>query len=108
MTDRNKPSTSYDLFDDADHDDEYLEEEEEEVVLPSPKHTCNGCTRPVYVSDVRLSKKIMSKKETVSKSNLYICTTIHKCIIICKIVTQCGIESAYETCTHMNSSYKLA
>ena len=72
-----------------------------------PKCTCNGHTRPVYVSDVRLSKKITSK-ETGSKSNLYVCITIHKCIIICKIITQCGKESAYGTCTHMNYSCKLA
>ena len=73
MAKRGIPSTSYDLFSALDHDDDYLEGEEEEEVDPPPKCTHNTHTKPAlpYPSDVRLSKKLPSKKETVSKPRMY-------------------------------------
>ena len=83
-----QPSTSYqsdDLYDD-DYDpqlDDLFDYEEEEVVTqgsapggpPPPKHVCKGRTPhsrhllAPFNADVKLSKKLASKKETVSNSS---------------------------------------
>ena len=75
MTKRPQPSTSYqsyDLYDDDHHQfDDLFNEEEEEVVAPL-KCTCKACNThpkrvpPPFSTDVKLSKKLVSKKETVS------------------------------------------
>ena len=79
MTKRPQPSTScqsYDLYDDDHHHqfDDLFDDEEEEVVAP-PKHTHkahNACPKhvlPPFSTNVKLSKKLVSKKETVSNSS---------------------------------------
>ena len=68
MANRDVPSTSYDLFSYLDQDDFLEEEEEEEVVQPPPK--CPHTTH-TYPCNVKLSKKLTSKKESVSKPHMY-------------------------------------
>ena len=73
MAKRDIPSTFYDLFSDLDMKDDYLEEEEEEEEVaqpPLPKCTCKACMVN-YPCDVKLAKKLSSKKESVSKSHMY-------------------------------------